>query len=159
MAKPFNRAPEPTVLDPILTMWNLLFSWQRTPNDTAVAHLIGFPLLLAFALVMVMCGFRRDRFLVDSLARSDELTVTFALYSTLWVSAVTLLLSYSDHNRYRFMVSAFYCLFLALAVERALTQFWPSESARRLFRCLARTGPSVVLSTLLRHAPGWRVGQ
>jgi hypothetical protein len=110
-------------LQPILTMWNLLFSWQRTPNGTAVAHVIGFPLLLAFVLVMVMRGFRRDRFLADSPARSDELTVTFALYSTLWVSAVTLLLSYSDHNRYRFMVSAFYCLFLALTVELALRQF------------------------------------
>jgi hypothetical protein len=107
-------------LQPILTMWNLLFSWQRTPNGIAVAHVIGFPLLLAFALVMVMRGFRRDRFLADSPARSDELTVTFALYSTLWVSAVTLLLSCGDHNRYRFMVSAFYCLFLALAVELAL---------------------------------------
>jgi len=71
--------------------------------------------------VIVMRGLRRDRSLADSHARSDELTLTFALYSTLWVSAMTLLLSYDDHNRYRFEVSAFYCLFLALAVERALT--------------------------------------
>jgi len=108
-------------LQPILTLWNRLLSWQCAPNGTAVAHVIGFPLLLAFALVIVLRGFRRNRFLADSHARADELTLTFALYSTLWVSAVTLLLSYDDHNRYRFEVSAFYCLFLAFAVERALT--------------------------------------
>jgi len=106
-------------LQPLLTLWNRLLSWQCAPNGTAAAHVIGFPLLLA--LVIVLRGFRRDRFLADSHPRSDELTLTFALYSTLWVSAVTLLLSYDDHNRYRFEVSAFYCLFLALAVERVLT--------------------------------------
>ncbi|MCU1277120.1 MAG: hypothetical protein JWM53_666, partial [bacterium] len=100
-------------LQPLLTQWNRLLSWQRAPNRTAVAHVIGFPLLLAFALVVVVRGLRRGR-------RAEALTVAFALYSTLWVSAATLLLSYGDHNRYRFKVSAFYCLFLALAVERAI---------------------------------------
>jgi hypothetical protein len=100
-------------LQPLLTQWNRLFSWQRAPNRTAVAHVIGFPLLLVFALVLIVRGLRRGR-------RADALTVAFALYSTLWVSAATLLLSYGDHNRYRFKVSAFYCLFFALAVERAL---------------------------------------
>jgi hypothetical protein len=100
-------------LQPLLTVWNRLFSWQRAPNHVAVAHVLGFPLLLVFALVVVVRGLRRDR-------RAEALTAAFALYSTLWVSAATLLLSYGDHNRYRFKVSALYCLFLALAVERAL---------------------------------------
>jgi hypothetical protein len=111
---PFNtRAYQNRLaLQPILTWWNRLLAWQRAPNRTPVAHVIGFPLLLVFALVVVVRGWRRERALA--------LTVAFALYSTLWVSTVTLLFSYGDHNRYRFKVSAFYCLFLALAVERAL---------------------------------------
>ncbi|HWE26965.1 MAG TPA: hypothetical protein VHB97_03140, partial [Polyangia bacterium] len=107
-------------LQPILTWWNRVLSWQAAPMRTALAHVIGFPLLLLFALVFVGRGWRRDRFRAEGQARADELTVAFALYSTLWVSAATLLLSYGDHNRYRFKVSAFYCLFLALAIERAL---------------------------------------
>ncbi|HEX9105176.1 MAG TPA: hypothetical protein VF997_23355, partial [Polyangia bacterium] len=118
---PFNtrRYSNRLVLQPLLTWWNRLFSWQAAPNRTAVAHVLGFPLLLVFALVVVVRGWRRDRFAAESPARADALTVAFALYSTLWVSAATLLLSYGDHNRYRFKVSAFYCLFLALALERA----------------------------------------
>ena len=108
------------LLEPILTLWNRLFSWQRAPYSIAVAHIIGFPLLLAFALVMVMCGFRRDRFLGDLPARSDELTVIFALYSTVWVTAVTVLLSYDDHNRYRFMC------------PRSTACFWRSLSSASL---------------------------
>jgi hypothetical protein len=102
-------------LQPLLTAYNRVFSWQRAPNRIAVAHVVGFPLLLAYALVLVVRGLRRRE------GRAEALTVAFALYSTLWVSAATLLLSYGDHNRYRFKVSAFYCLFLALAVERAIT--------------------------------------
>jgi hypothetical protein len=97
------------VLQPILTWWNRIFAWQAAPNRVALAHVLGFPLLLAFALVVVVRAWRRDR--------ARALTVGFALYSTLWVSAATLLLSYGDHNRYRFKVNAFYCLFLALALE------------------------------------------
>ena len=100
------------VLQPILTQWNRVFAWQRAPNRTPLAHVIGFPLLLVFALVVVVRAWRSDR--------ARALTVAFALYSTLWVSAATLLLSYGDHNRYRFKVNAFYCLFLALALERGL---------------------------------------
>lgn len=99
-------------LQPILTWYNRIFSWQAAPNRIAVAHVIGFPLLLVFALVVVVRAWRRDR--------ACAVTVAFALYSTLWVSAATLLLSYGDHNRYRFKISSCYCLFLALALERGL---------------------------------------
>jgi len=111
---PFNtsRYKNRLALQPLLTLWNRIFSWQAHPNGTAVAHVIGFPLLLVFALVAIVRSFRRDR--------AQSLTLAFALYSTLWVSASTLLLSYGDHNRYRFKISAFYCLFLALALERAV---------------------------------------
>lgn len=95
-----------------MTQYNRLFSWQAYPDLTAFAHVLGFPLLLVFALVAVVRAFRR--------ARAGSLTLAFALYSTLWVSVATLLLSYGDHNRYRFKMSAFYCLFMALAIERAL---------------------------------------
>ena len=99
-------------LQPLLTWWNRLFSWQRGPNRTPWAHVLAFPLLLAFALVTLVRTWRRDR--------PAALTVAFALYVTLWISATTLLLSYGDHNRYRFKTSAFYCLFLALAIEQLL---------------------------------------
>ncbi len=99
-------------LQPLLIWWNRLLSWQGAANDPALAHVIGFPLLLLFAAVFVVREARRDR--------ARALTVAFALYSTLWVSAATILLSYGDHNRYRYKVTAFYCLFLALAVERGL---------------------------------------
>ena len=99
-------------LQPLLTWWNRIFSWQRAPNRPALAHILGFPLLLLFALGFVVHHFRRDP--------ARALTVAFALYSTLWVSGATILLSYGDHNRYRYKVSAFYCLFLALALERGL---------------------------------------
>jgi hypothetical protein len=36
------------------------------------------------------------------------------LYCTLTVSLITILFSYGDHNRYRFKVSPFYCVFLVL---------------------------------------------
>jgi hypothetical protein len=111
------------VLQPILTWWNRIFAWQPAPNRVALAHVLGFPLLLAFALVVVVRAWRRDR--------ARALTVGFALYSTLWVSAATLLLSYGDHNRYRFKVNAFYCLFLALALERALTLVAAAITDRR----------------------------
>lgn len=100
-------------LQPILTWWNRILSWQPAPNRTAVAHVVGFPLLLLFALVAIVRAWRCGE-------HAFAVTLGFALYSTLWVSAATILLSYGDHNRYRFNVSAFYCLFLALALERAL---------------------------------------
>lgn len=111
---PFNTSTyrNRLALQHLLTAWNRLFSWQWRPNRTAVAHVIGFPLLLVFALVAIVRAWRRDP--------AASLTLAFALYSTLWVSAATLLLSYGDHNRYRFKVSALYCVFLALALERAL---------------------------------------
>jgi hypothetical protein len=120
---PFNtsRYKNRLALQPLLTQWNRLLSWQARPNRIAVAHVIGFPLLLVFALVAVIRSFRRDR--------AASLTLAFALYSTLWVSASTLLLSYGDHNRYRFKVSAFYCVFLALAVEQLLRRLRPGHKA------------------------------
>jgi hypothetical protein len=119
---PFNtsRYQNRLALQPLLTFWNRLLSWQARPSRTAVAHVIGFPLLLVFALVAIWRAWRRDR--------AASVTLAFALYSTLWVSAATLLLSYGDHNRYRFKVSAFYCLFLALALERAIV--WVSAAIR-----------------------------
>ncbi len=119
---PFNtrRYANRLRLQPLLTWWNRLLSWQAGPNRTPWAHVVAFPLLLVFALVVVVRKWRRDR--------AAALTVAFALYSTLWVSAATLLLSYGDHNRYRFKVSAFYCLFLALAVERALCRWRPQRT-------------------------------
>jgi hypothetical protein len=100
-------------LQPLLTQWNRIFSWQAWPTRTPFAHVLGFPLLLGFALVSIIAAWRHGD-------RGRAVTLAFALYTTLWVSAATLLLSYGDHNRYRFKVSAFYCLFLALAVERGL---------------------------------------
>ena len=99
-------------------------AWQAAPNRIALAHVLGFPLLLVVRA-------RRRRARVASRDRARALTVGFALYSTLWVSAATLLLSYGDHNRYRFKVNAFYCLFLALALERALAIVVPAIRDRR----------------------------
>ena len=120
---PFNtrRYANRLRLQPLLTWWNRLLSWQPAPNRTPWAHVIAFPLLLLFAFAVVVRRWRDERALA--------LTVAFALWSTLWVSAATLLLSYGDHNRYRFKVSAFYCLFFALAVERALA-WWETRGTR-----------------------------
>ncbi len=120
---PFNtrRYANRLALQPMLTWWNRLFAWQPAPNRTPWAHALAFPLLLLFALVYVVRAWRRDR--------AAALTVAFALYSTLWISAATLLLSYGDHNRYRFKVSAFYCLFFALAVEQALRRLRSAQQS------------------------------
>jgi hypothetical protein len=116
-------------LQPLLTQYNRLFAWQRSPGRTPWAHSIGFPLLLLFALFVVVVAIRRRRVFDDaSPERIDAITIAYALYATLWLSAATLLLSYGDHNRYRFKASAFYCLFAALFGQWAWTQ------ARRLIR-------------------------
>jgi len=106
---------------PLLTPYNRLFAWQQSPEGTPILHWIGFPLLLIYALAVIAGAIRGRRvFAAPSLdpaateRRSLELTVAYTLYVILWLSAITLFFSYSDHNRYRFKVSAFYCLFLAL---------------------------------------------
>jgi hypothetical protein len=128
---PFNTRSYQNRLavQPILTQWNRLFSWQRAPGRTPFLHCIAFPLLLLFAGFVVVRAFGRGHFLDESPDRATELTVAFALYSTLWVSASTLLLSYGDHNRYRFKVSAFYCWFFALATQWAWN--WIRDRRRR----------------------------
>jgi hypothetical protein len=116
-------------IQPLLTGYNRLFAWQRAPRRTPWLHCIGFPLLLLFALAVVVRAIRGRQIFDDaSPDRAVALTMAYALYATLWLSAATLLLSYGDHNRYRFKASAFYCLFLALLGQ------WALAAGRRVIR-------------------------
>jgi hypothetical protein len=123
---PFNtrKYENRLALQPLLEKYNRWLAWQRPPENEPKLHEVGFPLLLVFALAVVAHALWRRQLLArpsPSPLRADALTVAFALYTTLWVSAVTILFSYGDHNRYRYKVSAFYCLFAALLGQYAWT--------------------------------------
>jgi len=77
---------------------------------------VGFLAAIAFGLAVCV------RWLWRRCPRSDAahvLTVGYALFNIVYVSAVTILFSYGDHNRYRFKVTPFYCLLLALLAHAA----------------------------------------
>jgi hypothetical protein len=133
-ADPFNtkKYENRLAIQSLLTEYNFWFAWQRSPDQIPPLHIVGFPVLIIFGLIAFIRGVRRARLMARpeaSRERAHALTLAFALYTTLWVSAVTLLFSYSDQNRYRFKVSAFYCLFLALLGQRTFA--WAARGVHR----------------------------
>ncbi len=121
-----------------LRAYDYLFAGQWTENGPPWFHWIGFPALLLFALCVAVRGVIRRRFLaapVPSNERATELIALYCFYNILTVSVVTIALSYGDHNRYRFKVSALYCVLLALAIQwtwNAAGRTAATSSAERL---------------------------
>jgi hypothetical protein len=137
-------------LDHVNRLYNFVFAGQLVPRGQAWLHWLGMPLLLLFAGALVGRGLRHGRLLAgaasqglskkarqpssqvtvapktadraasDAGERAGALTILYCLYCMVTVSAVTILFSYGDHNRYRYKVSAFYCVFLALFGQWAL---------------------------------------
>jgi hypothetical protein len=65
---------------------------------------------------------------------ATALTSIYCLFNMIYVFVVTTLFSFSDHMRYRFEVSPFYCLFFAMLLRYAWRYHWGSSgpSARRV---------------------------
>jgi hypothetical protein len=119
---PFNtrRNKNGRLLDPLSRGYDLIFAGQFRNHGTAWWHVLGMPLLLGFALFFVGRGTVQRRLFATAAPppeRADELTVLYMLYCILSVSLVTILFSYGDHNRYRFKVSPFYCVLIALFAQ------------------------------------------
>jgi hypothetical protein len=76
--------------------------------------MIAFPTAILFAALLVGRWLRRRRPAGDA---ARALTTLFALFNILYISAVTILFSYGDHNRYRFKVTPLYCLLLAMLLS------------------------------------------
>lgn len=113
-------------------------------HQKAVALMIGFPLAIAFAVATAVRWLWRRRPAADA---PRALTVAFALFNILYVSAVTILFSWGDHNRYRFKVSPFYTILTAMLVyalwSRRGLLLWPF---RRLRRKATAPGPAAAAS-------------
>lgn len=92
----------------------------------------GFLASIVFALALSIRWLWRRRPAADA---PRVLTVAFLLFNIFYVSAVTILFSWGDHNRYRFKVSPLYCILLGMLVyavwcRRGLL-LWPYRRLRR----------------------------
>lgn len=109
-----------------LQLANLLLTGQWRSGQAGVFTVVLVPLVIVGALGGVAIGlWRRLRRRSDE---SDEQTArlgvaAFCLWNFVYVSASTVLLSYADHNRYRFCVTPLFLVLLWLCVA-AVGAWW-----------------------------------
>ncbi len=104
------------------------------PSQPAPGLTFGFLVAIAFALGVCV------RWLWQRCPPTDAasvLTVGYVLFNIAYVSAVTILFSYGDHNRYRFKVTPFYCILLALLVQTVWRSAASRMQRRRVNDCTA----------------------
>lgn len=100
------------ILSRPLAIYNLLTSGEWPPG--AGRPWLGYvviPSLLAFGVWSLLKN------------PSSRLVVGFMLGNIIYLSAIVILLAAADQNRYRGEMSAFYAVFLGLAIERILAYF------------------------------------
>lgn len=134
-----NSSPNEKKMRPLVRAHDLYFGGETVRHEPAKGLIFGFLSSIAFALVLSIRWLWRRRPAADA---PRVLMVAFALFNILYVSAVTILFSYGDHNRYRFEVTAFYCVLFGMLVyavwcRRGLL-LWPY---RRLRRAAAAPAP------------------
>jgi hypothetical protein len=89
---------------------------------TGLFLMIGLPLLCLWVIVELI----RKRF-----TGPESVTLGFMLFSIAWVTAVTILLSAFENNRYRFVLDGYFLLFFALVLSSAIHKRWPRVLSRK----------------------------
>jgi len=116
---PFDAAPNARCLRPFLTWYERISSGQlrldKESDDDPIVWLnvVLFPACLISGSILTARGFlrRRDQ---RGEARSRWATLLFILFNIVWNSAVTILFSSGDHNRYREEVAPLYVVLVGL---------------------------------------------
>ncbi len=96
-----------------LRVYDFIFAGQFNNETIPWFHWLGIPFLWIFAIAVGARGIKR----YDATA----LTVLYIAYNLAVVTTVTIGLSYTDHNRFRFKLAPLYCVLLALALQRLLS--------------------------------------
>lgn len=109
-----KRAVNGRKVSGLVRVYNTVLGGQIRSRDTAWFLVVAFPACLLFALLLVGRWLWRRRPEADA---ARVLTVLFGLFNIIYVSAVTLLFSAGDHNRYRFKVGPFYCLLFTMLLQ------------------------------------------
>jgi hypothetical protein len=102
-------------------MWgDRILTGQLKPGKVGWLNVVFLPLALIYGIVQVAGGarqrLRRIPMSPESTARLAVLA--FCTFNTLYISTSTILLSYGDHNRYRFsLMPLFYVLIAAMVID------------------------------------------
>jgi hypothetical protein len=107
-------------LMPLLKITRLVFEGQLGEKP-AWLNLLVFPSLVMFAAFLGGSWLVR-RYVHGAIAEgpcgdATALTIIYCVFNIIYVFAITTLLSFGDHMRYRFEVSPFYCLFFAMLLQ------------------------------------------
>lgn len=129
---------------PLVEAHDHYFGGELERHKPALGLIVGFSLSIFFALALSIRWLWRRRPALDA---PRVLTVAFGLFNILYVSAVTILFSWGDHNRYRFKVTPFYCILFAMLVyalwcRRGLL-LWPYRRLRRKATAPSVEAPSI----------------
>jgi hypothetical protein len=105
-----------------LALHDLFLGGQGHEYGVPWMHVFGFPALILFAGLRVW-RLRRCLFepWADPVTRAHAVTLAYCLFCVVWVFVITVLISYGDHSRYRFMTNPFYLLFLGLLASSVAT--------------------------------------
>ena len=99
-----------------LALYNFLTAGEWPPEEGRpwLAYIM-LPGLLAFGLFQAWLALR----ITDPIQRARGMTLAFLVGNAVYLSAVVILLSSADQNRYRSEVSAYFAVLLGLALTRA----------------------------------------
>jgi hypothetical protein len=124
---PFDRDPSGAVLtefqntqvlDGLFRVYHWVIAAQASDSENPWLLYAVFPALLLFGLINVIRWARqvwRDRTLATD---PQAITLLFCVVNLFYLSAVVILFSHGDQNRYRDEMSTFYALLLGLALTR-----------------------------------------
>jgi hypothetical protein len=124
---PFDRDPSEAAstefrntqaLDGVFRAYHWLIGAQRPDSENPWLLYAVLPALLLFGLIKVIDWAHRALRDRTAVADPQAITLLFCVANLFYLSAVVILFSHGDHNRYRDEMSAFYALLLGLALTR-----------------------------------------
>ncbi len=129
---PFDRDPKTShsqefrntaALGGLFMAYHWIVAGEAPESDDPWLLYFAFPALVLFGLHAVFRWLRRVRRDKQAAANPQAVTLLFCVANLVYLSAVVILFSHGDQNRYRDEVSAFYVLLLGLILTRIYDRF------------------------------------
>jgi hypothetical protein len=110
-------------------VFDILYCGQFRSNGIGWFLLVGLTVVLTHGLWLLLRSARKP--LAD---KTFAVTLLFAIVNIVWLTVISVSVSYDDYNRYRFEIDAFYVLLLGLFVTSVVrgirSRFKAQESVR-----------------------------
>ncbi len=110
-------------MGPLVRGYDLITAGQWKHEGVAWFNVIGFPLLIAFALFVFARWFfwgNTPRCAGDQGAPAAAIVSMFVIYNFVYIAAVTIFFSTDDHSRYRYESTPLMCVLAAMVVGKAI---------------------------------------